>query len=300
VTTVSDENVSASQALAKIATDIQGMDVRTLATVLVRSGYFQDTREIAQATVKVLAGRELGFGPIASMQGVYIVKGRVSLAANLVAAAIQRSGRFRYRVTKLDKNGCAIKFYERWGNEQSWTEVGESTFDAQDAATAELGKGENYRHYPRNMYFARALTNGARWYCPEVFNGPVYTPDELGATVDDDGQVIDIPAAPPMDTAQVASLAREQARIFGTEEDRDKDGVPAREAPVDPLAQALLQHGALLDTAREIGVKGLRACTAEEGDGLARVLDLNRELEQRIRSRNSELDQQAALEQAER
>jgi hypothetical protein len=30
------------------------------------------------------------------------------------------------------------------------------------------------------MLYARALSNGAKWYCPDVFGGPIYTPDELG------------------------------------------------------------------------------------------------------------------------
>lgn len=210
---IEENNAHAANALARITTDVQGMDVRTLATVLVRSGYFQDTREIAQAVVKVLAGKELGFGPIASMQGVYIVKGRVSLASNLIAAAIQRSGRYRYRVNKLDATGCSITFFERC--DTGWEPLGDSIFDKSDAAAAGLANGDNYKHFPRNMFFARALTNGARWYCPDVFNGPVYTPDELGARVDDDGQVISIPAAPPVDSETARRNAAEYDRIIG-------------------------------------------------------------------------------------
>ena len=46
--------------------------------------------------------------------------------------------------------------------------------------------------FPRNMLFARAISNGARWYCPDLFNGnAVYVPEELGAVVDGDGNVID-------------------------------------------------------------------------------------------------------------
>jgi hypothetical protein len=42
------------------------------------------------------------------------------------------------------------------------------------------------------MLFARAMSNGVRWYCPDVTNGnAVYTPEELGAEVDEDGNVID-------------------------------------------------------------------------------------------------------------
>ena len=37
---------------------------------------------------------------------------------------------------------------------------------------------DNYKNYPRNMYFARALSNACRWYCPEVIQG-YYTVEEL-------------------------------------------------------------------------------------------------------------------------
>jgi hypothetical protein len=29
------------------------------------------------------------------------------------------------------------------------------------------------------MVFARAMSNGAKWFCAEIFNGPVYTPEEI-------------------------------------------------------------------------------------------------------------------------
>ena len=41
--------------------------------------------------------------------------------------------------------------------------------------------GDNWRKYPKNMLFARAISNGVKWHCPDVMNGqPVYTPDEMG------------------------------------------------------------------------------------------------------------------------
>lgn len=172
-----------SQALATRQPSV-GMDLTSLGAVLVKSGYFADTREQAQAIVKVLAGAELGFGPIASMQGVYIVKGRVTLSANLVGAAIQRSGKYRYRVTKMEADACTITFFE--GSER----IGDSTFTLDDAQKAGLTANDPWKKFPRNMLFSRALTNGARWYCPEVFNGPIYTPDELGADVDEEGNAV--------------------------------------------------------------------------------------------------------------
>lgn len=163
-------------------------DTMMLGKLLAQSGYFADSRDAGQAVVKVLAGAELGFGPIASMTGINIIKGKVTLSANLIAAAIKRSGRYNYRVRKMTDTECEIVFFE--GKD----EIGVSTFTAKDAANAGLS-GDNWRKFPRNMLFARAISNGAKWYCPDLSGGPLYTPDELGAQVDGEtGEVIDAPA----------------------------------------------------------------------------------------------------------
>jgi hypothetical protein len=159
-----------------------------LGGVLVKSGFFQDSKDVSQAIVKVLAGKELGFGPIASMTGVNIIKGRVSLSANLIASAIKRTRYYNYRIIKLTDKECELAFFE------NGQEVGRSSFTAEDAKRAGLAGGDNWTKYPRNMLFARAISNGAKWYCPDVFGGPVYTPDELGAVIDGEtGEVIDAP-----------------------------------------------------------------------------------------------------------
>lgn len=158
-----------------------------LGQVLAQSGFFDDSRQAAQAVVKVLAGRELGVGPIAAMTGIYIVKGKPSIGANLMAGVIKRSGRYNYRIRKHDANICEIEFMERNGDK--WESVGVSTFTIDDARKAGT---QNLEKFARNMLFARAMSNGARWYCPDCFGGaPVYTPEEMGVPVNEDGEVID-------------------------------------------------------------------------------------------------------------
>ena len=185
-----------------------------LGELLAASGFFQDSRGAAQAVVKVLAGAEIGFGPIASMTGINVIQGRVSISANLMAAAIKRSGRYDYRVKEMTPQRCEIEFRERNGDR--WEIIGSSEFTAQDARQAGT---KNMDKYARNMLFARAMSNGARWYCPDIFGGPVYTPEELGAAVDGEtGEVIDAPAPrivverqpEPQNGAQQASTQQAQ------------------------------------------------------------------------------------------
>ena len=84
---------------------------------------------------------------------------------------------------------------------------------------AGLDSNTNWRKYPRNMLFARAISNGARWYCPDLFGGsPVYTPDELGAEVDGetgevlgDARIVSEPRLSPDEFARLQELIEETA-----------------------------------------------------------------------------------------
>jgi len=168
------------------------MSLGQLGDMLAKSGYFADARDAAQCVVKVLAGRELGFGPVASMTGVYIVKGKVSLSANLMAAAVRRSGRYTFKVNTLTPTNCEIEFFEVMGGKRESLGVSAFTLaDAQKAGTQNLDK------FARNMLYARAMSNGVKWFCPDVTGGPIYTPEELGERVNEDGEIIDaLPSKP--------------------------------------------------------------------------------------------------------
>ena len=160
--------------------------------------------------MKVLAGAELGFGPIASMTGIYIVEGRVTLSANLMAATIKRHPRYDYRVAELTDEKAELWFFEN--GEQSGT----SEFTMDDARRAGLASRQNWRQFPRNMLLWRALSNGAKFYCPDAFSGaPVYTPEELGADTDPEtGELIHAPvqaASPTPSSAAPAAQVVEPA-----------------------------------------------------------------------------------------
>lgn len=163
-------------------------DLRTIAEVFIKSGFFQDTRDIAQAQVKIMAGREIGLEPFASMSGIHVIKGKVTYGANVMAAKVKGSGRYDYRVREMSDKACRIMFYQLVNGK--WEEIGPSDFTIEDARKAGT---QNLDKFPRNMLFARAISNGVRWYCPDVTSGvTMYAPEELGAVVDDGGQVVAI------------------------------------------------------------------------------------------------------------
>ena len=134
-----------------------------------------------EAAMKIMRGHELGIPPAAAVENIYVVNNKTSMGAGLIGAIIKKSGQYQYRVTEHDNDHCQIEFYEKdFLSQGEWMNVGVSWFSIDDAKTAGLVKPKSpWLTYPRNMLLARALTNGARWYCPDVFHGSIYTPEEL-------------------------------------------------------------------------------------------------------------------------
>lgn len=167
-------------------------DTMALGSIFAKSGMFTDIKTQAQAVVKILAGRELNLTPLESMSNIYIVKDHVALQSKLIASLIKKSGKYDYTVDELTNENCVISFYEfekdYEGKIVRKNLLGKSSFNRKDAAAASLLNKDNWRNYPRNCYFGRALTNGARWYTPDVFTG--YVPEELEATVSENKKLI--------------------------------------------------------------------------------------------------------------
>jgi hypothetical protein len=165
----------------KMTTKKQEMQITTLSEpmalgeVFMQSGMFTDIKTQAQAVVKILAGRELGLAPLESMTNIYIVNGKVALQSKIIGSLIKKSKKYDYTVDKLDEKECTISFFQTDAKGDKVL-LGKSTFSFTDAAKAGLVNKEVWKNYPRNMLFARALSNGARWYTADVFCG--YTPEE--------------------------------------------------------------------------------------------------------------------------
>lgn len=164
-------------------------ELQQLGDLMSKSGFFSDARQAAQACVKILAGREMGFPPIASMVGISVIEGKPALGANLIAAAMKRGG-YAWTVDQRDAKGCRLTVHFRS------QKLGTSEFLEEDARRANLLDKKNWRTFPRSMYFARAITDAARTYAPEVLAGmPAYTAEELGSeNTTEDGSAMETSA----------------------------------------------------------------------------------------------------------
>ena len=157
-------------------TTINTTDMMNISKAFYESGMFTDIKSAAQAMVKISAGAEMGIPPFAAMSGIHIIQGKPTIGAGLMAANVKASNKYDYKVIEQTDKVCSIDFYK--GKEK----LGNSTFTYEDAKKAGT---KNLDKFPKNMLFARAISNGVKFYTPDVFSGPVYTPEEFDVVTQD-------------------------------------------------------------------------------------------------------------------
>lgn len=145
--------------------------------VFAKSGMFPDIKNAAQGYVKILAGKELGLTPIQSINSFYFVGNRLGIISQAVAALVKKSGKYDYTIEEHNDQVCVLNFYKIAGDKKEI--IGESRFDIKAAAKAGIVNKDNWKNYPMNMLFARALMNGMRWFCPDAVSASVYSVEEL-------------------------------------------------------------------------------------------------------------------------
>lgn len=148
-----------------------------LGEVFSKSGMFPDIKTQSQAVVKILAGKELGLSAFEAMASIYIVNGKLALTSKAMSSLVKKSKKYDYTVDKLDDQECTISFFDL-SDKETKVKIGTTTFTFKDAAKAGLVNKDVWKNYPKNMLFARALSNGARFFCPDAISG-YYTTEEL-------------------------------------------------------------------------------------------------------------------------
>ena len=163
-----------------MSNEIQNTELQELGLVcdvMVKSGFFPDVKSQAQGIAKVLAGRELGLTMFQSLSDIYFVNGKRGISATIMGALILKSKKYSYTVTSITEEGCSIDFFNI-SEKDTPVKLGTSTFGKLNAAKAGLINKENYKAYPSDMYFCRALSSGARKYAPDAIMG-FYVIEEL-------------------------------------------------------------------------------------------------------------------------
>lgn len=188
---------------------------------LVKSGLLPNSVDTPQkAIVIMLKGQELGLPPMLSLQEIRVIQGNPTLSARLMLALFKSRGGKVKEEEASDKRCCLVLTHPN-GDKVTSTFTAEEakriTYDSWEGpagsrkkVTRNLAEKDNWRNYPSDMLYARAVSRGVRRCAPDII-GNLYTPDEMGAVVDAEGRVIDVPPepdeAPPAIEASVPEVS---------------------------------------------------------------------------------------------
>jgi hypothetical protein len=232
--------VTRTSAPSGIVVDGGGVQMRTwedlgrVTSAIARSGSFRDVHNPEQAMVKIQLGAEHGFSMMASLCNIHIIEGKPSMSAGLIAAKVKQSGIYRFVVKTSTAVLCELQFFEREDRSPTgaWFECGVVTWTIEEAKQADLlgDKKPNWKRYPSDMLFARALTRGVRRFCPDLFFGSIYTPEELGDTVDIGASGELLPPSPKQQGQSMLAAAALVSQIGDATEKRE-DKKAKREKP---------------------------------------------------------------------
>ncbi|MET8334424.1 hypothetical protein [Streptosporangium canum] len=134
-------------------------------------------------------GEALGIKPILAMNQVHVIEGRPSASAGLISALVRDAGH-RLRIwVERDPQGDPVAIATIHRKDDTDFEF-RAVWTMERARTAGLAAKAVWKNYPEAMLKARATTEVAREACEEALCGMGYTPEELGAELNDDGSVV--------------------------------------------------------------------------------------------------------------
>jgi len=179
----------------------------------------------------VLAGRELGLGPMESLRKLHMIDGRPSMSAEGMVGLARRAG---HSIDgDIGPDSATVK-----GTRADTGDTMTVTWTLEMAKAAGLVGKDNWKRYPQAMLWARAASQLCRMLFPDVVTSVGHTPDELELSPED--RVVDalesLPA--PGDPADVI-------------ETPDPEPVPEPEPEVEADPASVIEPTVLEANARE-------------------------------------------------
>jgi hypothetical protein len=145
-------------------------------------------------------GRTLGITPVAAITGIHVIEGKPSASSGLIGALVRQAGHklrvksdgMTWATAQIVRSDDPDFTYECTWNLQRAEQAGLLQIkDGKPFARDRNGKPATWEKYTAAMLKARAITEVARDACEDVLFGLHYTPEELGAVVNQDGEPVE-------------------------------------------------------------------------------------------------------------
>lgn len=230
--------------------------MKETASMLVATGFLPAAiKTPEQAMAIILTGRELGIGTMAALNTINVIQGKPTVSPQLMLALIERSGQLQdIQIEPHDGNAVRCTMLRK--GRSPHTEI----FGDAEATAMQLSGKDNYKKQKQTMFRWRAVAACARVVFPDVITG-LYTPDEMGADVDEDGillppvkpNVVDIqpptsePAAKSEDEIK-ADTHREEIAAICKELNSSNDSIAWSRAALLDYAKTLFDDELIQDT----------------------------------------------------
>lgn len=245
----------------------------TLSQQLCKTEFVPDAyRDRPQATqAAILYGRELGIGPLQSLQQVQVIKGKPSASPELMRALIQQQG---HTIFREDYSDTHVTLYGKRADTGAEDRV---TWTLDDANRAGLTGNSTWKKYPRAMLMARATSELARALFSDVISGLSYTPEEAENFDSEPNTTVEAVevtrdnstnAAPDDSTVTVESVEVEQNEPASpiTDKQKQRIGILRRELALDDDKY----RGAL---EQKCGVRSATELTEEQATSVIQMLE---------------------------
>lgn len=173
----------------------------------------------AAIAAAILAGREMGIGPMTALQHLNVIDGRPSQSAALMRALVIRDGH-TLRILESSSERCTITGHRQGEN----TDRAPVTYTMADARQAQLLGRPNWQKHPRAMLLARATGEICRRDYSDVILGMPYTTEEAQ---DMDGAT-ELDEAPPPKTSRTVQRSQKRQNTPAS------DAAQGQQAAVSP------------------------------------------------------------------
>lgn len=213
-------------------------ELKILSDGFFKSGFYPNAKSVEGAMVIIQTGMELGLTPAKSMNWINIISGKPTLSAQCMNGLMQSKG-IKVTTVQNDDTVCIVQ-----GERNGIIETGQFTIE--NAKTAGLLGKDNWKHYPRRMLYARAVSELANKLAPDIIMG-LYTPEEV--------ESFTTPTPPPQNAPKVGPDAARNITPESAPENPPVEPAPVDDTPIDeqlsclakglfrPLNEALTEAG---------------------------------------------------------
>jgi len=163
-------------------------EMHSQATVYLKSGFLPASIKSPEQAMMIMAkGIELGLPPVYALTHINIIQGKPTVPPEVMLSLIyQRCPGAIIDYKQNDSEACVI-VATRPGHQPA-----EFSYTMEDAKLAKLDTKDNWKKYPTDMLRARCISRMARARFADCISGASYVPEEMGAHVNEEGEVIDI------------------------------------------------------------------------------------------------------------